>query len=257
MTEQSRAERERERYNEGLVRGPYESVLAHAQHYYRRRRNEIVRRVMQRAVEGRTLELGSITWVDWLERQQLVAGELHCINISETELSKGLRLAEGRRNAPRFHLMDAHALGFADGSFDVVFGNAILHHLDFHRALDEIERVLAPGGGLLFLEPLDLNPVGWAVRALTPRARTEDERPFRFAELRELKRRFDCTLHYEQLFSVPAGVLSRAFRFKPANPLTWTAYKLDRLIELALPPLRPLFRSVLIEGRARGQRDGS
>lgn len=47
---------------------------------------------------------------------------------------------------------DAEELPFEDGSFDIVFGHAVLHHLpDLERALSEFHRVLAPGGTLAFM----------------------------------------------------------------------------------------------------------
>jgi len=61
------------------------------------------------------------------------------------------------------------------------------HHLDFLRALDEIKRVLRPHGKMIFTEPLDNNPVGKVVRALTPHARTDDEQPLRWKEMAEIK----------------------------------------------------------------------
>ncbi len=46
---------------------------------------------------------------------------------------------------------DAERLPFADASFDLVFGHAVLHHIpDLRRAFTEFERVLKPGGTLLF-----------------------------------------------------------------------------------------------------------
>jgi ubiquinone/menaquinone biosynthesis C-methylase UbiE len=42
---------------------------------------------------------------------------------------------------------DAEALPFADGSFDLVYSWGVLHHTpDTRKALDEVHRVLAPGG---------------------------------------------------------------------------------------------------------------
>jgi len=42
---------------------------------------------------------------------------------------------------------DAENLAFADASFDIVYSNGVLHHtLDTQRAIDEVLRVLKPGG---------------------------------------------------------------------------------------------------------------
>jgi ubiquinone/menaquinone biosynthesis C-methylase UbiE len=47
---------------------------------------------------------------------------------------------------------DAEHLPFDDGSFDLVFGHAVLHHVpDLPAALREFRRVLAPGGTLAFM----------------------------------------------------------------------------------------------------------
>ena len=46
---------------------------------------------------------------------------------------------------------DAESLPFADESFDLVLGHAVLHHLpDLRRAFAEFHRVLAPGGRIVF-----------------------------------------------------------------------------------------------------------
>ncbi len=46
---------------------------------------------------------------------------------------------------------DAEALPFADGSFDLVLGHAVLHHLpNLRRAFAEFHRVLRPGGRIVF-----------------------------------------------------------------------------------------------------------
>jgi ubiquinone/menaquinone biosynthesis C-methylase UbiE len=46
---------------------------------------------------------------------------------------------------------DAELLPFADSSFDLVFGHAVLHHIpDLKRAFAEFERVLRPGGTVAF-----------------------------------------------------------------------------------------------------------
>src|SRR5947209_9542138 len=46
---------------------------------------------------------------------------------------------------------EADELPFEDGSFDLVFGHAVLHHLpDLERSFAEMRRVLRPGGALAF-----------------------------------------------------------------------------------------------------------
>jgi SAM-dependent methyltransferase len=73
-----------------------------------------------------------------------------------TDISPGM-LAALSANAERLGLQvetvpaDAERLPFEDGSFDLVLGHAVLHHLpDLPAAFGELARVLAPGGTLLF-----------------------------------------------------------------------------------------------------------
>jgi ubiquinone/menaquinone biosynthesis C-methylase UbiE len=73
-----------------------------------------------------------------------------------TDISPGM-LATLRANADRLGIevdavaCDAEDLPFADGSFDLVFGHAVLHHLpNLDRAFAEFRRVLKPGGAIAF-----------------------------------------------------------------------------------------------------------
>ncbi|MBD3400974.1 MAG: methyltransferase domain-containing protein [Candidatus Coatesbacteria bacterium] len=88
---------------------------------------------------------------------------------------------------------DAERLPFAAATFDRVVGNSVLLHLDRRRAFAELERVLAPGGRAVFLEPLDAHPLLRLYRSLLARRRglvdypspAELARPYRL-ELVEL-----------------------------------------------------------------------
>jgi ubiquinone/menaquinone biosynthesis C-methylase UbiE len=100
----------------------------------------------------RALEIGAGTGYFSLNLvQDGVIGAATC-----TDISPGmLETLEG--NARRLGLdvetaaCDAAALPFADESFDLVLGHAVLHHLpDLDRAFAEFHRVLAPGGALFF-----------------------------------------------------------------------------------------------------------
>jgi SAM-dependent methyltransferase len=65
-------------------------------------------------------------------------------------------------------VMSIHDLGFATDTFDVVFGEGALHHLDLAAARSEIHRVLRPGGIGVFAEPIVLNPLLRFLRPLVP-----------------------------------------------------------------------------------------
>jgi ubiquinone/menaquinone biosynthesis C-methylase UbiE len=100
----------------------------------------------------RSLEIGAGTGYFSLNLMQAgVVKEATCTDISPgmvTTLSAnaarlGLKVKTARA--------DAESLPFADQSFDLVLGHAVLHHIpDLERAFAEFHRVLRPGGRLVF-----------------------------------------------------------------------------------------------------------
>jgi SAM-dependent methyltransferase len=98
------------------------------------------------------LEIGSGTGYFSLNLMQLGLFE----RLVATDISPGM-LEELRAGAESLGLgvltriTDAERLPFDAGSFDLVFGHAVLHHLpDLETALGELHRVLRPGGTLAF-----------------------------------------------------------------------------------------------------------
>jgi ubiquinone/menaquinone biosynthesis C-methylase UbiE len=245
------AERERERYNEGLERKGYEKFFSHCRYFYIRRRYSLIKEMIQCFQHKKVLEIGSTAWGGWLENNSILPSSLTCINISEVELQVGIDSAVSSKNSPDFILMDAHDMQFEDGTFDFVFGDAILHHLNMARALDEIFRVLKPNGKILFVEPLDINPVGKLVRSLTKKARTSDEQPLRRCDIAEIKKRFETQFFYEEFLSVPCGVLSGMIFENPSNSLMRFAFRADQFLECNFGWLQNWFRHVLISGTRR------
>lgn len=246
-----RVQREKEIYNHGLDRARYDSALSHAAHLYREKRIRTAGNILRRKDGGKFLEIGCRTWPDFLGHQGVRPSELYCINISEAELDTGRARLHETSLRPIFKVMDAHNLEFEDGYFDAVFGTGILHHLDLDRSLNEIRRVLKPDGLMVFGEPLDNNPVGRLVRRLSPHLRTPDEQALRHQELARIQESFDCTFHFEEMLSVPFGVLSRFLFKEPDNRLTRAAFKADEALLARFPRLGFYFRSVLIEGHPK------
>lgn len=70
----------------------------------------------------------------------------------------------------------AHALPLPDESVDVVFGMAILHHLDLEIASREVRRVLKKGGRGIFEEPMRNSKLIARVREFLPKR--SDVSPF-------------------------------------------------------------------------------
>lgn len=249
----TRVEREAELYDSGaLDRTRLERLLEFVDEGIgKERRNAVIRREMAPAQGGDVLEIGSQAWEWCVHRNGYVPRRLCCINISEAELDAGRAHAAARGIDADFRKMDAHELAFGDASFDCVFGVAILHHLEFDRAMREIHRVLRPGGSIMFVEPLILNPVARVARALTPGARTLDERPLGRAELALVDRYFESRNYYSELFTVPGGILSGLVFRAPVNPVTRLCDWLDHALLRVLPALGPYYRSVVVAGTKR------
>jgi ubiquinone/menaquinone biosynthesis C-methylase UbiE len=101
---------------------------------------------------GDALEIGAGT--GYFSLNLLQAGAIE--RATATDISPGM-LATLEGNAERLGLKlrtaaaEAEVLPFADESFDLVFGHAVLHHIpDLEQAFSEFTRVLRPGGTLAF-----------------------------------------------------------------------------------------------------------
>jgi SAM-dependent methyltransferase len=100
----------------------------------------------------RSLEIGAGTGYFSLNLVQAgVVAQATC-----TDISPGM-VSALNANAQRLGLdvkaarADAESLPFADESFDLVLGHAVLHHLpNLRRAFAEFHRVLRPGGRIVF-----------------------------------------------------------------------------------------------------------
>ncbi len=100
----------------------------------------------------RSLEIGSGTGYFTLNLMLAgLIGEATCTDISPGMLRTLSDNAERLGLEVATAVADAERLPFEDDSFDLVLGHAVLHHIpDLPRAFGEFERVLAPGGTLMF-----------------------------------------------------------------------------------------------------------
>jgi len=120
---------------------------------------EQVRQKLVKALGGKkrasfpdALEIGSGTGYFSLNLVQLgVIEKLTATDISPGMLSQLSATAKGLGLEVKTVRTEAEVLPFADESFDLVFGHAVLHHIpDLDKAFAEFRRVLRPGGAIAF-----------------------------------------------------------------------------------------------------------
>ena len=139
MKIEERVQKEADAYNsEKVNRGLIEKLFEHSSAYYEPYRNMIIHRLLHGIEKKKILEIGSMSWYDWIYKNNISFRNLTCINISNNELKKGELLASKYEVNIDFKLMDAHLLAFENESFDFIFGADILHHLNFDVALNEV-----------------------------------------------------------------------------------------------------------------------
>jgi SAM-dependent methyltransferase len=143
---------------------------------------------------------------------------------------------------------DGNRLPFATGSFDRVWGNAILHHLDVRTAAFEIARVLKPGGFAVFCEPWGENGLLRLARRrlqYAAKERTDDEEPLKNRDLDTLRDVF-ATVEVEghQLLAMASRILGRR---RWLAGLDWC----DAMLLERIPRLRRFCRYVVLTLRPR------
>ncbi len=236
VTIRERVGREAAAHTEEDVLAESKKVKDRFHHVYSYPSRERLRAVIERITEqglGRLIldygcGLGEAS-LEFLEKGWITYG----IDISPRYVARATRSAQesgypdGRY---RFLVMDAHSIAFGTETFDLVVGRGILHHLEAGTALREIHRILKPGGRVLLLEPLADSPLLRLFRQLTPKARTNDERPLSGSDLRKLlsNRCWEVHLEYCGLINAPLAVLtSMLIPGNPSNAILAAADKVE------------------------------
>ena len=92
------------------------------------------------------------------------------------ENAEKLALDAGVGDICEFLQADCENTGFPDGSVDTIVCSGVLHHMDLSYAMPELRRIVAPGGRILAVEALAVNPAIQWYRNRTPGMRTEWEK---------------------------------------------------------------------------------
>lgn len=177
------------------------------------------------------------------------ASDVTGFDISTTRIEAANRRAGelGLADRARFVVADAHHTELPAGSFDLIIGSDILHHLDLAAAAAELRRLLAPGGTAIFVEPLAHHPLLRLGRRLTPSARTEDEHPLTEADWKLLDRAFPRFAHQEREFvTIPLMPLNLVLPTRLSKRLARRAAAWDDRALERWPALRKYSRRTLL-----------
>jgi SAM-dependent methyltransferase len=168
---------------------------------------------------------------------------LTAFDLSLGYLDEARRRAQANGVAIHFVQANGQRLPFADGSFDRVWGNAILHHLDLREAGPEIARVLKPSGVAVFCEPWGENPLlNWVRRCLDypGKSRTPDEQPLRRQHVGLLREAFPSVqVSGYQLLAMARRVLRRR------RVIDWLD-RCDTMLLAKVPALQRYCRYVVV-----------
>jgi len=128
-----------------------------------------------------------------------------------------------------------------DNSIDVILCSEMLHHLDLPKALGELYRILAPGGQILCVEALGINPFIQWYRNRTPELRSDFEKGH-ILTLDNLKIAkdigFEVTeVRFWHLFAIPAAFFYRVQSL--FKPILWIGNAIDSIV-MKIPYLQRL-----------------
>src|SRR5689334_7513549 len=174
-----------------------------------------------REVGGRILEIGVGTGLSFDDYDETT--EITGIDISEPMIARAHeRVKSGRYPfVKELRVMDAHALAFADASYDCVVGQFVITLVeDPERVLSECARVLRPGGQIVLVSHLysERGLAAAVERLLAQKARRVGLRPeFPFQRLADWAQEHGGAELIERRKLKPFGVYTLV-RFKRAEP---------------------------------------
>ena len=167
-------------------------------------------------------------------------------DISPVSISKARRRAElmGLSDRTRFDVLPAGQTNYADQSFDIIIGFAVLHHL--HMILDdvyiEINRLLKPDGAVYFIEPVANNNLLRKLRHKVPveLVATADERQLEYHELERVR-----DYGFPEVTFQHFRFIERLHRLL-GNHCRTALRRLDYHLEKCFPSLRPMYGILLV-----------
>jgi SAM-dependent methyltransferase len=199
--------------------------------------------VAEAARGRRVLEVGCGAGMNASAVSEIGASYVLGIDVTESFIEQASK--RSRPGKVEFALADANEP--IAGRFDLILGQAVLHHLDLRQVLPQLARDnLSEHGRMLFLEPLG-HPVSRVFHALVRSAHTPDERLLDRRALSWLRREFGARITPADFVSFPVGIVSTSLASTADNVVMRSAARIDQWIADTMPWLHPYFRYGIIE----------
>jgi 2-polyprenyl-3-methyl-5-hydroxy-6-metoxy-1,4-benzoquinol methylase len=246
----ARAAAEKAHYDEHGFIGENRRKLARFHHVFNSpntRRGEALFRdlTLPRAAGQDVLELGC--GGGSFSRTLTRAGASHvcALDISEAQIALARQKGtdDGRID---FRVHDAEQP--VEGVFKLIVGRAVLHHVAYQSVMSRLYNDnLAPGGRMVFMEPLGVGLLSRLHWRLNTSVHTPDERPFVRDDLRWLQATFPgFTLYGINYLSYGLAAFTSLVLRSPDNVMLVAADRLDVALHDHFPALRARCRSGLL-----------
>jgi SAM-dependent methyltransferase len=246
MSELTRSDREKQSYdcnNSFQLRNQrLHRALSHVRETpsIKRATNLFENLIRAAARDGDVLEIGCGTGWQCKRVLELGARTVHGIDISKRMLDAARAIETERL---RFFEHDVHQEW--PNKYDLIFGRATLHHMDYRCVLSKMYlNNLNPNGQMLFMEPLGENFLLRLYWRLGRAFHTEGEAPFMSHDIKWFCDTFpEFRLYPANYVSLPAAMLSSLFFFSADNVLLRLCDHIDVKISEAIPYLAPRYQS--------------
>jgi 2-polyprenyl-3-methyl-5-hydroxy-6-metoxy-1,4-benzoquinol methylase len=152
-----------------------------------------------------------------------------------------------------------------DGTFDIIWGDAVLHHLIevLEPTMVQLRRCLKPGGMMIFSEPVNFNQTLRRLRFLFPAGGdfTPDERPLEPPEIEIVRRHIpDVRMRWYHLFDRVGQFIIPNHQYETASALQKALVNAVAFMDygaLSVPFLQSLGGVCVIWGRVPGGETGA
>ncbi len=169
------------------------------------------------------------------------------LDLSDQAVKNAEAMVSCNQLTAQFVVADAANTGLPAGSFDLIWGSAVLHHLHHREGAAEAYRLLSPGGVACFVsEPTFFNPIlRWSYRLAFGLDRST--RRDRFLFFKRIGDKFempiwtDALLEWDRLFDISIHQRNFIFlqKFSQVTGFAPSLFKLaDRKLEDSFPGIR-------------------